>query len=257
MPVLSRLENSLLYFPSRYPDGDWSLDPDVEDAWFTSADGTQLHGWYLQAERPRAIVLFSHGNGGSIAWRRDLLCIFRELQVTALLWSYRGYGRSEGSPHEAGILQDARAARTWLAQRAGVKQTDIVLWGESLGGGVCVDLAQDGARALVLENTFTSIPDVAAYHYPWLPIRIIMTNRYDSRSKISRYHGPLLQFHGDADTIVPCAMGRQLFESANEPKKFVTLAGVDHNDPRPVTILRELDGFLEQLSGRAPREPQR
>ncbi len=138
--VFSLLENSLLYFPSRYPDGDWSLGPGLEDAWFTSADGTQLHGWYVDVAQPRAVVLFSHGNGGSIAWRRDLIEDFRSLRVSGLLWSYRGYGRSAGAPHEAGILQDARAARAWLAKRAGVQPSDVVLWGESLGGGVSVDL---------------------------------------------------------------------------------------------------------------------
>src|SRR5690606_21254788 len=103
-------------------------------------------------------------------------------------------GRSEGVPSEQGILADARAARQWLAQRAGVREQDIVLMGESLGGGVMVDLAaSDGARALILENTFTSLPDVAAFHYPWLPVRTLMRTRFDSLSKIGNYHGPLLQ----------------------------------------------------------------
>jgi hypothetical protein len=130
-----------------------------------------------------------------------------------------------------------------------VTPADVVLWGESLGGGVSVDLAQDGARALILENTFTSIPDVAAHHYPWLPARLLMRNRYDSLKKIARYHGPLLQFHGDVDTIVPFEMGRKLFAAANQPKRFVTIAGADHNDPRSEVVLKELDLFLDQLSG--------
>ncbi len=245
--VFTLLENSLVYFPSRFPDGDWSLKAGVEDAWFTSNDGTKLHGWFLQVEQPHAVVLFCHGNGGSIAWRRDLLDVFRALRVSALLWSYRGYGRSEGSPHEAGILQDARAARDWLAKRAAVKKTDIVLWGESLGGAVTIDLAQDGARALILESTFTSMPAVAAYHYPWLPVRTLMRNRYDSLAKIAGYHGPLLQFHGDADSIVPYELGRQLFDAANQPKEFVTMEGADHNDPRSVAVFRGVDRLLSRL----------
>ena len=238
-------ENSLVYVPSRYPRGDWKLAEGVEDAWFDAADSTKLHGWYLPVEKPRAVVLFCHGNGGSIAGRRGLLEAFRALDVSALLWSYRGYGRSEGSPHEAGVVQDARAARTWLAKRAGVDESDVVLWGESLGGGVAVDLAQDGARALILESTFTSIPDVAHWHYPWLPARTLMRNRFNSVAKIGKYHGPLLQFHGSADTIVPYDLGRQLFAAANEPKQFVTIDGTDHNDPRSEQIFVEVDRLLD------------
>jgi fermentation-respiration switch protein FrsA (DUF1100 family) len=251
--MFTLFENALVYFPSRYPDGDWSLDPGVEDAWFESADGTRLHGWFLQVDRPRAVVQFCHGNGGSIAGRRRLLDAFRELRVSALLWSYRGYGRSSGSPYEAGILQDARAARTWLAKRCGLPENQIVLWGESLGGAVAVDLAQDGARGLILENTFTSMPEVAHWHYPWLPARTMMKNRYNSIAKISRFHGPMLQFHGDADTIVPYSIGRQLFDAANEPRQFVTIAAANHNDPRDPQVFREIDRFL----GGLPTEPRR
>jgi fermentation-respiration switch protein FrsA (DUF1100 family) len=241
------LENSLVYFPSRYPKGDWSLKPGMEDAWFESADGTRLHGWFLEVDRPRAVVLFCHGNGGSIAGRRGLIDVFRKLRVSALLWSYRGYGRSSGSPLEAGVLQDARAARTWLAKRSGVPENQIVLWGESLGGAVAVDLAQDGARSLILESTFTAMPEVAHWHYPWLPTRTMMKNRYNSIAKIPRFHGPLLQFHGNADTIVPYAFGRQLFSAANEPKQFVTNEGADHNDPRDAQVFVKIDQFLDSL----------
>ncbi len=245
--LFSIFENSLVYFPSRYPNGDWSLPSGVEDAQFASTDGTRLHGWLLETERPRAVVLFCHGNGGSIALRRGLIDIFRHLRVSALLWDYRGYGRSEGSPNESGILQDARAARTWLARRCGVAEDQVVLWGESMGGAVAVDLALDGARALILENTFTTMPDVAHWHYPWLPARTLMRNRYNSLAKIVRYRGPLLQFHGDADTIVPYAFGQQLFAAANEPKRFVTNARANHNDPRRADVIATIGEFLNTL----------
>ena len=114
--------------------------------------------------------LFLHGNAGNITHRDDRLLTLRRLGFSVLMLDYRGYGRSEGSPSEKGVLLDARAARAWLAQRAGVAEQEIVLWGESLGGGVAVDLAaKDGARGLILESTFTSLPDMAAHHYRWLP----------------------------------------------------------------------------------------
>jgi uncharacterized protein len=243
------MENSLIYFPSVYPEGIW--DPpglEFEDAWFEAADGTKLHGWYVPRANPRAVVLVAHGNGGNLSHRYELLQQLAALNVSTMIFDYRGYGRSAGAPSEEGILADARAARRWLATRAGVQENDIVLMGESLGGGVMVELAaHDGARALVLENTFTSLPDVAAFHYPWLPVKTLMRTRMDSAAKIGKFHGPLLQVHGDADTIIPFVIGQQLHAAANQPKTFVTIAGGDHNDPRSSTFLEALDKFLSEL----------
>jgi fermentation-respiration switch protein FrsA (DUF1100 family) len=243
------MENSLIYFPSVYPDGIWEPPGlEFEDASFQSADGTKLHGWYVPHDQPRAVVLFAHGNAGNLSHRYELLEDLNELGVSTMIFDYRGYGKSEGVPSEAGILADARAARAWLAKRAGVNEGDIVLMGESLGGGVMVDLAaHDGARALVLENTFTSLPDVAAFHYPWLPVRTLMRTRLDSAAKIGKFHGPLLQAHGDSDTIIPYPIGQKLHAAANEPKTFVSIAGGDHNDARTPEFFAALDRFLSEL----------
>jgi fermentation-respiration switch protein FrsA (DUF1100 family) len=243
------MENSLIYFPSVYPDGIWEPPGlEFEDAWFQSADGTKLHGWYVPHDQPRAVVLVAHGNAGNLSHRYELLEDLNELGVSTMIFDYRGYGKSEGVPSEAGILADARAARAWLAKRAGVNEGDIVLMGESLGGGVMVDLAaHDGARALVLENTFTSLPDVAAFHYPWLPVRTLMRTRLDSAAKIGKFHGPLLQAHGDSDTIIPYPIGQKLHAAANEPKTFVSIAGGDHNDARTPEFFAALDRFLSEL----------
>jgi uncharacterized protein len=243
------LENSLLYFPAKYPDGDWNPPGLVfEDAWFQAADATRLHGWFVPCDHPRAVALFAHGNGGNITHRADLLLQLHRLGVAVLAFDYRGYGRSSGSPTEAGVLADARAARAWLAQRSGIPESEIVLMGESLGGAVAVQLAAEApARGLVLENTFTSAPDVAAVHYAWLPVKQLMRTRFDSAALIGKYHGPLLQVHGDADTIVPFALGRKLFDAANEPKQFVVIPGGDHNDPRTPRFFQALDQFIANL----------
>ena len=220
----------------------------VEDAWFSAADGTKLHGWYLPHPRARAVVLFCHGNGGNITHRADALRRLNRAGVSVLMFDYRGYGRSEGKPSEAGILADARAARAWLATRENIRESDIVMMGESLGGAAAVDLAaRDGARALVLESTFSSLPDVGAYHYPWLPVRLLARTQLDSLSKIGNYQGPLLQVHGDQDTIVPIEFGRRLFEAANEPKQFLMLPGHDHNDTLPDTYYDALAEFIKRL----------
>lgn len=248
--LFAAFENSLIFFPSKHPAGDWQpRGLAFEDAHFAAADGTKLHGWYVAAKNPSAVILLCHGNAGNITDRVDLLEVMpTTIGATILAFDYRGYGRSEGTPSEAGFLQDARAARKWLSERAQVPEQQIVLMGESLGGAVCVALAaEDGARGLVLEDTFTSLADMAAYHYPWLPARWLMRNRFDSKSAIFHYHGPLLMSHGSADTIVPYRYAEQLFAAANEPKELVTDEGFDHNDPRTPTFYRALRRFLEEL----------
>ena len=169
------LENSLLFFPTKYPDGDWTPPGlSFEDAWFTAADGIKLHGWYIPCENPQAVVLFAHGNGGNLSHRADLFQVLHEMRIAVLAFDYRGYGRSEGSPNEAGILADARAVRKWLANKTNLPETQLVLMGESLGGAVVAQLAAESPpRGLILENTFNRVADVAAWHYPWLPVKLL------------------------------------------------------------------------------------
>jgi fermentation-respiration switch protein FrsA (DUF1100 family) len=241
-------EESLIYFPVRYPDGDWEpREIQFEDAWFDARDGTQLHGWYVPHENASDFVLFCHGNAGNVSHRADQIRLLKELTgVSVLCYDYRGYGRSEGKPDERGILADARAARAWLARRAGVGEEEIVLLGRSLGGAVAVDLAaKDGARALVLESTFTSVPDVAAYYYPFLPVRLFLRTRLDALNQIRKFEGPLFQSHGDADSVIPYQFGRRLFDAANEPKKFFTITGGDHNELPPHGYYDALRAFLD------------
>jgi fermentation-respiration switch protein FrsA (DUF1100 family) len=241
-------EESLVFFPAKYPAGDWQPHGfQFEDVWFTAEDETPLHGWFVPHDRPRATALFLHGNAGNITHRDDVLRALHNLGVAIMIVDYRGYGRSEGKPSEQGVLDDARSARTWLAERTGLSPNDIVLMGESLGGAVATILASESpARGLVVENSFSCVPDVAAFHYPWLPVRLMRT-RLDAVAAIKNYHGPLLQFHGDADTIIPIELGRRLFDAANQPKRFVTISGADHNDPRSPQFAEELNCFLGEL----------
>jgi uncharacterized protein len=246
---LGKLEKSLIYFPARYPAGNWQPPGLVfEDAWFTADDGTRLHGWYIPHEHPRAFVLYCHGNAGNLTDWADVMHILHDrLGAAVLIFDYRGYGRSEGKPSEAGVLADARAARAWLAARGGIAEDQIVLMGRSLGGAVAVDLAADGARGLVLESTFTSLPDVGKSAYPWLPLGSIARSQFNSLAKIPQYRGPLLQSHGTSDRLIPYAMGCQLFDAAGEPKRFVPIPGGDHNDPQTEEYYRALAAFLDGL----------
>ncbi len=219
--LLMLLERFLVFRPIRA--GDWQPSWfSYEEARFQAADGTWLYGWFLEHPQPRAVVLYAYGSRGNLSLQaRKADTLRNELAVSVLLFDYRGYGKSEGTPDEAGVLMDARAARAWLARRTGLAERDVVLMGRSLGGAVAVDLAQDGARGLILENTFSSLPDVAAARYPWLPVRWCMRTRLDSLSKIGRYTGPLLQSHYTGDPVVPFEFGRRLFEAAPDRGKVL------------------------------------
>ena len=168
------MKNSLIFFPLKYPEGNWRPHGlAFEEANF-EADGLKLHGWYVEAAEPRAVVLVAHGNGGNVTHRVDLMKHFQALGASTLVFDYRGYGRSEGSPSEAGVLADARAARRWLAERAGIPEKRDRPVRRIAGRRRQVDLAaSDGARGLILLNTFDSIAGVAAYHYPWIPVQTV------------------------------------------------------------------------------------
>jgi pimeloyl-ACP methyl ester carboxylesterase len=243
----------LALFPANYPQGNWQPAESLfEDCWFRSADGLRLHGWLLHRERPKHAMLLMHGNAGNLTHRAALAHRLSErYAASVLIFDYRGYGRSEGTPTIPGLLLDARAARALLAEREGVATKEIVLVGESLGGAVAVDLAaEDGARALILQSTFSSLKEVAAMHYPAVLVDALVANRLDSAAKIKQYRGPLLQVHGDADRTIPFALGRKLFDAANEPKAFVALPGHDHNNPLPELYFQRLDEFMASLNGR-------
>jgi uncharacterized protein len=245
---IKMLEDKFLFFPSKYPQGDWKpASLEFEDVYFQAEDGTKLHGWWCPCKDARAIVLHVHGNAGHLAHRAGMMRDYqRQLQVSTFIFDYRGYGRSEGSPTIAGVLQDARAARAWLAKKAGTAESKIVLTGQSLGAAIAVELAADGgARGLVLENAFSSLKDVAAYHYG--PLSWMASGKLNSVASIPKYKGPLLISHGDADTIVPYALGRKLFDAANEPKEWVGIPGGDHNDPPSETYWKRLDAFIGSL----------
>jgi fermentation-respiration switch protein FrsA (DUF1100 family) len=251
--MLSFFERLLVYPAPRNIAADWVVDGlPHEDVYFTADDGTKLHGWYVPHDKPKAVVLFAHGNGENVGRLAPLLRLFHDrAEVSVFAWDYRGYGRSGGKPHEANLLADARTAQLWLAERAGVRPDDIVVYGRSLGGAVAVGLAaQYPVRGMVLERTFSQLVDAAAYHFPWLPVRWMMKNRFPSVERITTYRGPLLQSHGTADAVVPFEMGRKLFDAATtKNKKFFVVQDGDHNGPQPDDYYDALGEFLDSLPG--------
>lgn len=245
------IENLMMFPASRYPDGDWHPPGLVfEDAEFTAADGTRLHGWYVPCDRPRATVLLCHGNAGNVTDRADWIRLLQQdMRVSVLVFDYRGYGKSEGKPYEEGIIADGRAARAWLAEREGIDETDIVLLGRSLGGAVAVALAAEKPpRGLVLESTFSSMTDLAASLFPFLPIRLMLRNRFDSLSRIQKYKGPMLVSHSKTDEVIPFRFGEKLYEGApSKDKRFIAFDDAGHNWSPP-EYYEAFDKFLNEVS---------
>jgi uncharacterized protein len=186
------LDELLLFYPSKYPEGNWKPQGlSYEDAWFDAEDGTRLHGWYCPCKNPRAFLLYAHGNAGNLSYLTPLLIYFQnELQVSTLVFDYRGYGHSESTPSVEGVIKDARAARSHLARLAEVQPGQIVLMGRSLGGAVVAQLAgETKPRGLILESTFSSFRDVADHHYPRLAW-LVPESKLNTLAALSRYDGP-------------------------------------------------------------------
>jgi hypothetical protein len=230
--LLLLFEKRLIYFPmSAHEATPAGLGLAHQELSLQAEDGVRLHGWFLPVKDSRGSVLVCHGNAGNISHRLDRALLMQSrLRLDVLLFDYRGYGRSEGSPDEPGTYRDARAAYRWLREH-GQGAERIVIFGESLGSAVALELALGApARALVLESPFTSIPDMARAVYPFLPVWPLVRTRYDNLAKVSRLRMPLLVLHGDRDDVVPFAQGKRVFEAAPEPKRFFAIPGASHND---------------------------
>lgn len=213
--------------------GPETLKRPYEDVFFRAADGVRLNAWYFPAETNSQFahfaILICHGNAGNISHRLPLIETLLRTGAAVFAFDYRGYGRSDGSPSEKGTYRDAEAAREWLLTK-GYLATNILALGESLGGGVAAEIALTKPLAgLVLQSTFTSVPDLAAEIAPWLPARLVLTTRFSTREKLGRIHVPVLVMHSRADRIIGFAHGERNFAAARDPKFFCELLG-DHND---------------------------
>ena len=223
-----------------------------QDVVLTTADGERLMAWWKPPEPGRAVLLYFHGNGGSL-WNRR----FRAQALTTsgrgvLLVSYRGYSGSSGTPTEEGLRIDARTAYEWLAKS--YEPARIVLYGESLGTGVAVRLATERrVGGLILDAPFTSTADVASGTYWFVPVSWLMHDQFRSVEIIHQVRAPVLIMHGDRDRVVPFAMGKRLFDAAPEPKRFLELPGVSHSRVLETGGQAAVESFLRELeaAGRA------
>jgi len=229
-----------------------------ESVTLVTADGVRLAGWYVPCEKARGTVLICHGNGGNIGDRLHQIGLFHELGLNVLIFDYRGYGESAGKPSEEGTYQDVRAAWQYLTEKRNTPPDKIVVFGQSLGGAVAAWMAEQVAptaraapAALILEATFTSIPDMGVRLYPWLPIRLLCRYRYNTLARLEHIHCPVLIGHSRDDKLIPFEHGQKLFAAAHEPKTFCELTG-DHNEGEVLTApayRQALDTFLAARLG--------
>jgi hypothetical protein len=220
----------MVYRPVRYPGGWWQRQAQLgaQDVWFPTSDGLRLHAWFVEAPGSRVVTLYLKGNGTNLTNRPGHLREIPAAGSSVLLLDYRGYGKSQGRPTERGLYLDADAGYDHLIGM-GYEPGQIVVLGESLGSAVAVDLARRRPCAgLILECPITSLSDMAGTVVP--VVGRLFASGFNNRRKIAGVHAPLLIIHGDQDRIAPYAMGRALFEAANEPKSLWTVEGATHID---------------------------
>lgn len=248
--MLRWFEHNQVFHPSRTLDATGhELDRPFDDVFFDAKDGTRLNAWFFPAftnsSRKDLVILVCHGNAGNISHRLTLAQALLSTGVNVFLLDYRGYGRSQGRPSEPGTYTDAQAAYDWLRGK-GFAPANIIAFGESLGGGVASQLASSVPTAgLILQSTFTSVPDLGAELFPWLPVRLLARIRYDTSSRLPNIHVPVLVMHSRTDGLIPFSHAEKNLRLANNPKLFAEISG-SHNDPlaNPSQFTGAINKFL-------------
>ena len=244
--VVYLMQGRMLYLASM-PGRELEMTPadvgmEFEDVSFEAADGVALHGWFVPGASERT-VLFFHGNAGNISHRLESIRQFRGLGLSVFIIDYRGYGQSAGRTTESGIYRDADAAWRYLTETRGLRGSDIIVFGRSLGASVASRLAAaERPLGLIVESSFTSVPDVAAELYPWLPARWLSRLRHATRDHVKNAQCPVLVIHSRDDEIIPFHHGQAIFEAARKPRTLLELRG-SHND----AFLRDERRYIEGL----------
>lgn len=236
------MQRSFLYFPTRH-----LVKPDLfQEVELNTVDGLKLVSWYVPAKDKQPTLIYFHGNGGNIAMREYHTRPYLNRGIGVLLLEYRGYGGNPGKPNEIGLYHDAEAAYEFVKQQ-GVPPECIIVFGESLGSGVAVEMARrHPVGGVVLQAPFTSAFSVGQGHYPFLPVGLLLKDRFNSISKIKQFNVPLAVVHGTADRVVPFKHGKKLFAAANEPKQFFEFPGFDHNNLDAQAVSDKVLGFFQQ-----------
>ena len=226
-------QRSMQYYPVRQSPGKPADNnvPEMREVFVETEDGLKLLAWFAPPRNSNGkIIVYYHGNGGHIGYRAGKARYFIDAGYGILMPEYRGFARNAGKPSEEGFYKDGRAALRWL-DAEGYTPAQYVLYGESIGSGVAVEMARAvQPRYMILEAPFSSAADVAKKVYFYLPVDLLMKDRYDNIDKIADVTSGLLIVHGDEDGVVPQSLGKKLYDKANHPKEFVSINGGHHND---------------------------
>ena len=249
LTTLYFFQRNLLYNPL---DNNYSGDDlivKVNKITIKTSDGIELLGWFHKKDLKKfKTIIFFHGNAGSIENRIHKINHFKDMGVNFLIIAWRGFSGNHGNPTEKGLYEDGKSAIKWLNQK-GVKNKDIILYGESLGTGVAVHLSQnDNFAGVILESPFTSMVDAAKNAYPYFPISILLKDRYENDKKIKNIKSPILIMHGEKDKIVPFWMGKKLYKLANEPKYSYFSTNDNHMMNYDENLLKRLNEYFESLN---------
>ncbi len=242
-------QRNLLYHPTENNYSGDKILVDVEKIKIKTQDNIQLVSWYHKKKLNNyKTILFLHGNAGSLENRIHKINHFKDMNVNFLIVAWRGFSGNKGKPTEKGLYEDARSAVRWLKSN-GVGENNIIIYGESLGTGVATEIAQNKNFAgVILESPFTSMIDAGKDKYPYLPVRLLLKDKYESFKKIKNIKSPVLIMHGKVDNIVPFHMGKKMYELANQPKYSYFSEYDDHMMEYNENLLKALKEFIHSLN---------
>lgn len=252
------LEDVFVFQPARWDDQNWATlsGLPLEEVWLPIDESVTLFGWFVDAGPTKPVLLWCHGNAGNVSHRLGNIRDLYYRGVSVLIFDYRGYGRSTGSPSERGMYQDALASYDYLIRERRIPPDRVILFGRSLGSGVAGEIAINRpAAGLIVEGAFPSIQSMSDYHYFGLPARWFMDLEFNLLNKVAHLQQPLLVIHGEKDSIVPVDLGRQVFDAAPEPKRWYVVPGADHNDVPFVggePYYREMLNFIRSITPQSP-----
>ena len=244
--TMAVFQRKLLYLPDkniRLPE-QYGLS-DFEEYFIYNSDNIKIQLWYKPAKKHLPTIIYFHGNASHIGNRAGIFSALSNKGFGVLAVSYRGYGKSSGTPSEQGLYADARSAINFAINQKNIPLSDIIIYGESLGSGVAVQMASEmNFAGLILQAPYTSIADRASEIYWFLPVRMILQDNFNSLSKIAKIHSPLLIFHGELDSVIPISQGKAIFDAAPQPKKAVYFSDIEHNNFDSETIANEVFKFI-------------